>query len=114
MLCIAFLATYLFKCDVDLSLLLFFFLMIRRPPRSTLFPYTTLFRSSQFHSGLTLDAPQRPDRDVALGMRNRDAAVLRRMLDRKSTRLNSSHLVISYAVFCLKKKKKKVVSYYNR
>src|SRR6266508_6391150 len=73
----------------------FFFLMIRRPPRSTLFPYTTLFRS------------RRPDRaaesrlDRALG-----AAPLAREagLDRKSTRLNSSHVAISYAVFCLKKK----------
>src|SRR5471030_3393071 len=69
----------------------FFFLMIRRPPRSTLFPYTTLFRSlacvSRHHHA-----------DPGA------AAVLR--LDRKSTRLNSSHLGISYAVFCLKKKKK--------
>src|SRR3712207_7350240 len=86
----------------------FFFLMIRRPPRSTLFPYTTLFRSPQRQH--TLDRrgtafrrsrrrPNGPRRagfvDVALGR------------DRKSTRLNSSHANISYAVFCLKKKKKK-------
>src|SRR5437868_12469187 len=73
----------------------FFFLMIRRPPRSTLFPYTTLFRSS------------RPRTRVAPG-RGR-ARALRRgpRRDRKSTRLNSSHVSISYAVFCLKKKKKK-------
>src|SRR2546426_6064063 len=68
--------------------------MIRRPPRSTLFPYTTLFRSCHIHPagsyGSTADA--RPVRT--------------RERDRKSTRLNSSHLVISYAVFCLKKKKK--------
>src|SRR5258708_32963348 len=73
----------------------FFFLMIRRPPRSTLFPYTTLFRSAlaafaavQHGGGLT-------------------AAVIAGCLagDRKSTRLNSSHQIISYAVFCLKKKK---------
>src|SRR5256885_15812823 len=70
--------------------LLIFFLMIRRPPRSTLFPYTTLFRSHR-RGGRRLcqqdrgPGPERPR-------------------DRKSTRLNSSHLVISYAVFCLKKK----------
>src|SRR3989454_9328427 len=72
----------------------FFFLMIRRPPRSTLFPYTTLFRS-------------RP-RPAAPGSASRSRSVSSRAGggDRKSTRLNSSHLVISYAVFCLKKKKK--------
>src|SRR6266481_8118598 len=74
----------------------FFFLMIRRPPRSTLFPYTTLFRSrTRPHS--------RPDRD-SFGHRLRHRG--RRVRDRKSTRLNSSHSSISYAVFCLKKKKK--------
>src|SRR6266481_6744580 len=68
----------------------FFFLMIRRPPRSTLFPYTTLFRS-------------RPD--PLPGRRpHRGAGQRRRARDRKSTRLNSSHSSISYAVFCLKKK----------
>src|SRR5258705_7603694 len=72
---------------------LFFFLMIRRPPRSTLFPYTTLFRSSETCA---------PIRRWKLG---KGAAFP--SLDRKSTRLNSSHLGISYAVFCLKKKKKK-------
>src|SRR5256885_10448964 len=82
--------------------------MIRRPPRSTLFPYTTLFRSRQdllhplnaradrVHMIAAL-APVRPH-DANLG-------------DRKSTRLNSSHLVISYAVFCLKKKKKPISTY---
>src|SRR5437667_12679363 len=69
-----------------------FFLMIRRPPRSTLFPYTTLFRSESLHA--------RPVQH--------SAALLRRSCggdtDRKSTRLNSSHITISYAVFCLKKK----------
>src|SRR3989337_4022248 len=69
----------------------FFFLMIRRPPRSTLFPYTTLFRSRRW-SLRDFDDPAH------------DRAVHRR--DRKSTRLNSSHGSISYAVFCLKKKKK--------
>src|SRR5256885_16833541 len=80
----------------------FFFLMIRRPPRSTLFPYTTLFRSCQCRPGAV-------DSLVVQGFRVvRDLeAVRRRGQDRKSTRLNSSHLVISYAVFCLKKKKNK-------
>src|ERR1039457_7623854 len=67
----------------------FFFLMIRRPPRSTLFPYTTLFRSSTRQPWPLLNTP-----DTHM-----------KFPDRKSTRLNSSHLVISYAVFCLKKKK---------
>src|SRR5256885_5260758 len=96
------LCVYIIPCTY--CVLFFFFLMIRRPPRSTLFPYTTLFRSLDVDdchvSGLRLQ---------------QDAAVVRQHLaqegieargrDRKSTRLNSSHLVISYAVFCLKKKK---------
>src|SRR5438034_2297996 len=75
--------------------------MIRRPPRSTLFPYTTLFRSARGRSGLHV-APRlaRARRGGRLLLR------LRQRGDRKSTRLNSSHTVISYAVFCLKKKKK--------
>src|SRR5205807_9970815 len=81
--------------------LFFFFLMIRRPPRSTLFPYTTLFRSLPDASP-QLRARRRPDAVDQLGRRRPGRA----RLDRKSTRLNSSHLVISYAVFCLKKKKK--------
>src|ERR1041385_9338451 len=68
----------------------FFFLMIRRPPRSTLFPYTTLFRSA--HA------------DRACGHRPRRSRGPPLQVDRKSTRLNSSHGYISYAVFCLKKK----------
>src|SRR6266850_7278546 len=80
---------------------LFFFLMIRRPPRSTLFPYTTLFRSGRHPR-------RRPhQRDGAQGGRGGRRTRGRARLDRKSTRLNSSHLVISYAVFCLKKKKNK-------
>src|SRR5438132_2008016 len=78
--------------------------MIRRPPRSTLFPYTTLFRSPSFQIGIV----------AALGVFREqiDGFLMRLKLhpvilpDRKSTRLNSSHTVISYAVFCLKKKKK--------
>src|SRR5712675_3122669 len=89
-----------------LCVFFFFFLMIRRPPRSTLFPYTTLFRSPPARpphgrrrgpryaaSGHAPGRPGRPRRRAAR--------------DRKSTRLNSSHGYISYAVFCLKKKKKK-------
>src|SRR5256885_13168000 len=86
--------------------------MIRRPPRSTLFPYTTLFRSLRRHCG-RLDEWTA---ETGVGEDVRDDAGLARILgepgglplvpgDRKSTRLNSSHLVISYAVFCLKKKK---------
>src|SRR5699024_11662293 len=78
-------------------LLRFFFLMIRRPPRSTLFPYTTLFRSR---------IPRMFRRNGARrGRKSRAAAPRRAARDRKSTRLNSSHVSISYAVFCLKKKK---------
>src|SRR5256885_17259940 len=76
----------------------FFFLMIRRPPRSTLFPYTTLFRSPRHDRELDPERlGPRPEHLDRLG----EASVGQ---DRKSTRLNSSHLVISYAVFCLKKK----------
>src|SRR2546422_8422881 len=98
-----------------MSVTLFFFLMIRRPPRSTLFPYTTLFRS-------VVDVPRSDARRetlherelVAVGRRERGGGVRHQrharagwpvgVVDRKSTRLNSSHGYISYAVFCLKKK----------
>src|SRR5256885_9093430 len=90
-------------------MLFFFFLMIRRPPRSTLFPYTTLFRSivaiefrnenAGFCAKASFDPPQQ---GVVIGVELLNNVEV----DRKSTRLNSSHLVISYAVFCLKKKKK--------
>src|SRR5256885_11719083 len=81
--------------------------MIRRPPRSTLFPYTTLFRSViERRSGQTLRVPVTCRLDTAEEVSVYEAGgVLQRFAqDRKSTRLNSSHLVISYAVFCLKKK----------
>src|SRR3712207_7100540 len=97
-----------------------FFLMIRRPPRSTLFPYTTLFRSVEEAAHVVLPRPvpvveltqvvqQAPpqQRAVASGVeRNRTFDEFLDARDRKSTRLNSSHANISYAVFCLKKKKK--------
>src|SRR5216683_4091150 len=82
----------------------FFFLMIRRPPRSTLFPYTTLFRS-------------RPERRAARRPCGRDrcrSRPARSCRDRKSTRLNSSHDQISYAVFCLKKKKNKKITSFTK
>src|SRR2546426_5162338 len=78
--------------------------MIRRPPRSTLFPYTTLFRSNgQYEIGLGPGVPGAAAQPAGLATFDRPRE---RERDRKSTRLNSSHLVISYAVFCLKKKKK--------
>src|SRR3712207_7489631 len=79
----------------------FFFLMIRRPPRSTLFPYTTLFRS-ELACQAVLRRPQQREHDRV----DLDDARSAAPEDRKSTRLNSSHANISYAVFCLKKKKK--------
>src|SRR5688500_19654784 len=81
--------------------------MLRRPPRSTLFPYTTLFRSHADDARLwkaQFDGRRDPGAQPAAPHRNQ---YRRHRRDRKSTRLNSSHLVISYAVFCLKKKKKK-------
>src|SRR3989475_12842941 len=89
------------RSSVLFLLFFFFFLMIRRPPRSTLFPYTTLFRSRR--------GSRRQAREH--GARRRDPQgrlrpALGAVRDRKSTRLNSSHSQISYAVFCLKKKNK--------
>src|SRR5438874_7135534 len=83
----------------------FFFLMIRRPPRSTLFPYTTLFRSRAGGAALQPPGAAAPSRASAGALASRMA---RSFKDRKSTRLNSSHVEISYAVFCLKKKKKNI------
>src|SRR2546430_16627801 len=80
----------------------FFFLMIRRPPRSTLFPYTTLFRSAEtLASG---SSPLTPRETEVLRTARTGGTVADIAADRKSTRLNSSHSQISYAVFCLKKK----------
>src|SRR5256885_8196844 len=116
---------YFFFCPFSSVILFFFFLMIRPPPRSPLFPYPTLFRSEALATfgifvifvlfvGLSRDrvrdvipglpGAQRPA-DFAGAIAGHDR-LLHGRLDRKSTRLNSSHLVISYAVFCLKKKKK--------
>src|SRR5207247_11372034 len=98
-----------------ISALLFFFFMLRRPPRPTLFPYTTLFRSRQRRGGpppeeaaCDLGGPGQLQQDAVDGrLLDRQRAGLQEAADRKSTRLNSSHEWISYAVFCLKKKKKK-------
>src|SRR5690242_21325414 len=103
----------------------FFFLMFRRPPRSTLFPYTTLFRSKHLRAGIQrvravlrllhvgnavavrIADRRQAERAIANLPRVREAvAIEEEAKDRKSTRLNSSHMSISYAVFCLKKKKK--------
>src|SRR3712207_7553695 len=97
----------------------FFFLMIRRPPRSTLFPYTTLFRSSPSWGRMVADGQQYLANGwwistipaltiglVVLGVNLLGDGLRQLWKDRKSTRLNSSHANISYAVFCLKKKKK--------
>src|SRR5690348_17778585 len=114
--------------ELGASLLDFFFLMIRRPPRSTLFPYTTLFRSAPwkvvffhqpFHTAGGYPAPSYFPKDfgalcdkygVQLLLSGHDHSYQKTKritnVDRKSTRLNSSHPSISYAVFCLKKKKK--------
>src|SRR2546430_7242877 len=108
-----------------LLFIFFFFLIIRRPPRSTLFPYTTLFRSVEERGVLEEHADRLEHEGEVVSVELRDVAaadldlparrpeeadqVLRRVVlpepDRKSTRLNSSHSQISYAVFCLKKKK---------
>src|SRR3984893_18834215 len=80
----------------------FFFLMIRRPPRSTLFPYTTLFRS-------IWDRPRRTYRSMSSSSIPASSP-REKNIDRKSTRLNSSHVAISYAVFCLTKQKKKITT----
>src|SRR2546422_7672621 len=99
---------------------LFFFLMIRRPPRSTLFPYTTLFRS-QLRLELTRARVGRLVQETVLrvtrlelGRRIGAAGPVDAAPDRKSTRLNSSHGYISYAVFCLKKKKCKRLAIVRR
>src|SRR3712207_7064243 len=86
--------------------------MIRRPPRSTLFPYTTLFRSARISSRVVFPAPLRPTRPIFSPVSTESETPERTFRsppwhftrDRKSTRLNSSHANISYAVFCLKKK----------
>src|SRR2546422_10139021 len=109
-----------FTSSCSLPFFFFFFLMIRRPPRSTLFPYTTLFRSGHRLSLPIVLAPvgsiqmfhpegSRPSARVAEQVGTFSFVAT----DRKSTRLNSSHGYISYAVFCLKKKKIQILKRYN-
>src|SRR2546422_6337489 len=90
-----------------LGLVCFFFLMIRRPPRSTLFPYTTLFRSRGRRYAVVVQTDLLNELSTVV-VAPTSTSALPTVLDRKSTRLNSSHGYISYAVFCLKKKKKHV------
>src|SRR5436309_12598645 len=107
--------------SVSSSLLLIFFLMIQRPPRSTLFPYTTLFRSCLLYplceaGGFVWSLVPSPwslvaERSSHMPQKVRIIGV---PIDRKSTRLNSSHVKISYAVFCLKKKNKASAPPYGR
>src|SRR5687768_18332007 len=93
-----------------------FFLLIRPPPRSTLFPYTTLFRSLEgtlkpAHATVDISLRDQVAADVVVGIAERIVNANRfEALDRKSTRLNSSHGYISYAVFCLKKKKNTIIN----
>src|SRR2546430_4759907 len=99
---------FFFASSAPLLFSFFFFLMIRRPPRSTLFPYTTLFRSNR--ATITIhDNDQPPSERPTVVVAASDANASEQG-DRKSTRLNSSHSQISYAVFCLKKKKKKIIN----
>src|SRR5204862_6304981 len=101
---------FYYSSSVVLLLFFFFFLSLRRPPRSTLFPYTTLFRSEGV-TNYCLDEANVSITDLIPDFRQNVIAVKNDLngiqglnLDRKSTRLNSSHVEISYAVFCLKKK----------
>src|SRR5205809_6619711 len=96
----------LFMCHT--LIFFFFFLLLRRPPRSTLFPYTTLFRSSiDIINGKCVRLTQGDYGKMKIYREDPVDVALEFQQDRKSTRLNSSHGYISYAVFCLKKKKKK-------
>src|SRR2546430_1189580 len=102
-LCSIFRSVLFYQLDFIILYFFFFFLMIRRPPRSTLFPYTTLFRSRRRGSTAPFAMPAGRSPSIPAWFRLDQSEYLE---DRKSTRLNSSHSQISYAVFCLKKKKK--------
>src|SRR5437899_3502247 len=98
--------TVYYTYTTDLPYILFFVLMLRLPPSSTLFPYTTLFRSPSADGYGRSRIFFRQERERGRGPGSREGGAAGAWaLDRKSTRLNSSHLGISYAVFCLKKKK---------
>src|SRR5437762_9783851 len=96
---------------LNYSSLFFFFFMIRPPPRSTLFPYTTLFRSSRSAEGQTRHTSRLAAQ--AAPFAGHGCPCRWPAKDRKSTRLNSSHRCISYAVFCLKKKKKQTIHHHK-
>src|SRR5689334_24329388 len=101
---------------LKVTILLLFFLLIRRPPRSTLFPYTTLFRSRRTVGPVLMDRRPIGVFDSGIGGLTVAREIMRRLpheSDRKSTRLNSSHSSISYAVFCLKKKKNNIHNIYS-
>src|SRR5438552_10929073 len=95
--------------SIYLVLTSFFFLIIRPPPISTLFPYTTLFRSPS----VSLSTPSLPESLIQISLKLCLSEICIKE-DRKSTRLNSSHQIISYAVFCLKKKKNEQLEIVNR
>src|SRR5439155_24715164 len=102
--------------SIHFFIIYFFFLMIRPPPRSTLFPYTTLFRSKVLSAGkrvltgeslfMTTFTNSIANKREVVAFASPYPGKIVNVVDRKSTRLNSSHVAISYAVFCLKKKKK--------
>src|SRR5207244_13311494 len=107
----------LFSLTRQLLFIFLFFLTIPRPPRSTLFPYTTLFRSERrgrgSGGGEEQHAPEGTSPATGASRLPRLRTAHARSQDRKSTRLNSSHQIISYAVFCLKKKNKNTTLYYQ-
>src|SRR5690349_25010672 len=109
--CVCHVCSYCFAGRLSsVVLIFFFFLMRRRPPRSTLFPYTTLFRSDLVEADPSrFFVPPYVGPSGRIGVRLEGKAE-----DRKSTRLNSSHVEISYAVFCLKKKKDKRARFQSR
>src|SRR2546422_9696375 len=98
-------STLLLSSSPHHYVIFFFFLMIRRPPRSTLFPYTTLFRSDRIGHAERTGVAQA----VLINGTKSSQCARAPAPDRKSTRLNSSHGYISYAVFCLKKKKRNII-----
>src|SRR5690625_6430672 len=103
MLCTA--VYYLHQIDEGLFLY-FFFRLLRRYTSFTLFPYTTLFRSQIFHKELSIPQTLKQSMEYSLRAGGKRIRPMLLLADRKSTRLNSSHVAISYAVFCLKKKNK--------
>src|SRR5207253_9296052 len=102
----------LFVPSFSILIYFFFFLLIRRPPRSTLFPYTTLFRSWVTPSAAICSIQSAAQKPAETSSKRVPVGAGGAKVDRKSTRLNSSHVAISYAVFCLKKKKEYIYLHY--